>query len=110
MLFNKFKTAFGIGTLNHLNKQYKDPKNKEKWYIDGNTLTENYIYRSVGDCVFPEYLLSVIRDSEFTLCGTKVPINKMENKREKSTETGKQNCFVKKNIYLWLCISIYYKQ
>lgn len=68
----------------------------------GNTLTGNYICRSVGDCVFPEYQLSVVRDSEFTLCGTKVPINKMVNKREKSTETEKQNFLLKKNIYKYI--------
>jgi len=50
--------------------------------------------------VFPEYQLSVVRDSEFTLYGTKVPINKMVNKKEKSTETGEQNFLLKKNIYL----------
>lgn len=45
-----------------------------------NTLIRNYIDRSVVDCVYPEYQLSVVRDSKFTLRGIKVLLNKLKKK------------------------------
>jgi len=58
--------------------------------------------------VYPEYqqLLSVVRDSEFILCGTKVLINKMVNTEEGRYRYCREAELPVKEKYKCLCVNI----